>query len=241
MRVIRRSVWRNRERSVTGRTPRRHARRAASRAASWAASHRGVCTFVVVALLATAPVLVPSASAQSRWIIEAVGSAAAPLDPQDFVDGWRPGLGIGGSLRARVGTVELGLDADFIQFGFEGLRHLSSLGGERRMLRLAVPLRTPLWRSQNEANQRLDLQVSGGWGHQSIAASFGGTFASTPTTHDGFVGTLGMRYTHPLYRHTVWSVGVRYTRFYFDAESPSHISILLGLQMPIDGSRPADP
>jgi len=163
---------------------------------------------------------------------------AAPVDPQLFVDGWRNGLGIGGSLRARWAALETGLDADFAQFGFDGLENVGTLGGERRMTRLAVPVRVTLWKEDQRTRQRLYLQVSAGWGHQSIAGTFGGALATANKTQDGFVGTLGLRYARSVYRSTLWSVGLRYTRFEFDQESPSAVALVLGIQMPLSGSRP---
>jgi len=187
----------------------------------------------------TIPLAQPAA-AQSRWILEAVGAVATPVDPDVFVDGWRSGLGIGASLRARVDRVEIGVDADFTQFGFTGLENLGTLGGERRMTRVAVPLRFALWTAQTGVFQGLFFQLSGGWGHQSIAGSFGGRFASAPKTQDGVVATLDLRYVREMYRWTRWSAGIRYARFNFEGESPSHASFLLGLQMPLEGSRPSD-
>jgi len=183
-------------------------------------------------------VVAPPAIAESRWILEAAGAVAAPVEPRQFVDGWRTGLGIGAALRARLGKVEVGVDADFTQFGFTGLERLGTLGGERRMTRVAVPLRVALWRGRSAAFHGLFFQASGGWGHQSIAGSFGGTLASSPKTQDGLAGTLGLRYVRELYRRTRWSAGIRYTRFEFEAESPVHVAFLLGLQMPLEGSRP---
>ncbi len=196
--------------------------------------------FVTVGLAAFDARLAAAQSSEqrSRWVLEAFGFTAAPVDPQEFVDGWRSGLGIGGSLRARVGAVEVGVEGDFAQFGFDGLENLGTLGGERRMTRLALPVRFTLWKDDRRAVQRLYLQASGGWGHQSVAATFGGVLASGSRTDDGFVGTLGVRYARSLYRRTLWSVGVRYTRFEFDAESPSTLGLLLGVQMPLSGSRP---
>lgn len=179
-----------------------------------------------------------SAEAQSRWVIEAVGSVATPVAPQLFTDGWRNGLGIGGSLRAGFGVVEVGIDADFTHFGFNGLENLGTLGGERRLTRVAMPVRLQLWKGRSAVFQALYAQGSAGWGHQSTAGTFGGPLATSPQSHDGFAATLGLRYVRELYRGTRWSVGVRYTHFEFSDESPSHVSFLLGLQMPLDGSRP---
>jgi hypothetical protein len=198
-------------------------------------SRAPILVLVSFALVAFA---VQSACAQSRWVLEALGSVATPAEPQRFVDGWRNGLGIGGSLRVRLGVVEVGVAADFMQFGFEGLENLGSLGGERRLARVAVPVRVALWEGGRRVFHGLYAQASGGWGHQSIAGTFGGVLATASTTQDGFAGTLDVRYARELYRRTRWSVGVRYTRFEFPEESPSHVSLLLGLQMPLDGSRP---
>ncbi len=193
-----------------------------------------------IAMLAAALVTAAasSAGAQSRWVLEAVGMGAAPVDPQAFRDGWRAGLGIGGSLRVRLGVPEVGVDAEYVQFGFDGLDAAGPLGGERRSVRLAVPVRVALWKDAQRTDQALYAQASAGWGRQSIAGTFGGSFTTPPATEDGFAWSMGLRYARQLYRATKWSIGLRYTRFEYSNESPSFVSLLLAIQMPLDGSRP---
>ncbi len=192
-------------------------------------------------LLALAAALLPlsaaPAHAESRWLLEAVGVAATPTQPQIFVDGWGKGLGIGGSLRRQVGRrFEVGADAEFVQFTYEGLSDVGEFGGERRLTRLAVPVRVHLWENQGTGHERLSLQASAGWGHQSVAATDG--LPATLKSQDGLAVTGEFRFSRILYRGTRWSAGLRYTWFDLDAESPGHFGVVLGVEMPLQGSRP---
>ena len=191
--------------------------------------------------LAAALVLLRAApaAAQSSWRLEALGLAATPTQPQLFVDGWGRGLGIGGSLRREFGRrFELGVDAEFVQFTYEGLPDRGEFGGERRMTRVAMPLRVHLWESARAGRERLSLQGSAGWGHQSIAGIFGDGTPLPVEAQDGLAVTGDFRFSRSLYRGTRWSAGFRYTWFDFDAESPGHFAFVLGLEMPLQGSRP---
>jgi hypothetical protein len=178
--------------------------------------------------------------AQSRWLLEAVGMAGAPVSPQLFTDGWGAGLGIGGSLRMRLTPkVQVGIDTEFIQFTYTGLPLLDGFGGERRYTRVGLPLRWLWWERESRKRERLSLQLSAGWGRQTIEGITGERFVRQKSSHDGLALTAGLRFSRALYRTTRWSVGVRYTYMDLGAEeSPGFVSLVLGMQMPLDGSRP---
>ena len=182
--------------------------------------------------------IAPAAAASA---LEAVGLLAAPVQPQLFADGWGRGLGIGGSLRFGIGgRFECGLDAEFMQFTYTGLPGLGELGGERRFTRIGIPIRVHLYEWASRGRERLSLQASAGYGHQSIAGIFGeGLIAhELKKNEDGLAWTGGILFSRSLYRGTRWSAGFRYTGFDFDAESPGHFGFVLGIEMPLEGSRP---
>ena len=195
-----------------------------------------------------APILVavflgaaPPASAASRGVIEANALLGFPSGGT-FAEGWSIGWGIGGALRLRVGThVQIGVEADFMQFKFDGLDGLAPLGGERRFARAAVPLRMVFWERDAAGREQLSLQVSGGWAWQSIDGTFGDAdteILSAAETDDGPAVTAGLRFSRVLYRGTRWSAELRYTHVDLQHEDPRHVALVLGVEMPLDGSRP---
>ncbi|UCE03735.1 MAG: outer membrane beta-barrel protein [Candidatus Latescibacterota bacterium] len=181
-----------------------------------------------------------AARAQSGWLLEAVGMAGAPLTPQQFTRGWGAGLGIGGSLRVRLTPkVQVGIDAEFIQFTYTGLPRLGGFGGERRYTRVGVPLRWLWWERESSKKERLSLQLSAGWGRETIEGITGDRFVRQKSSHDGLALSAGLRFSRSLYRTTRWSLGARYTYMDLGAEeSPGFVSLLVGMQMPLEGSRP---
>jgi hypothetical protein len=175
----------------------------------------------------------------SRWLLEAVGLACVPARPERFRQGWGAGLGIGGSLRRELGPrFELGLDAEFVQFSYEGLPRQSGLGGERRFARFGAPLRLHLGERETPGRERLDLQFSAGWGYQSIAGIFGEGFGSEQTQEDGLAVTSELRFSRLLFGATRWSVALRYSWFDLETDAPAHLGLVLGAEMPLAGSRP---
>lgn len=187
--------------------------------------------------------LVGPLPAAAEWGVEAYGSLSGPVSPSFFSDGWGNGLGIGGGLHYDMDIVALILEGEFMQFSFEGVEGLGDLGGQRRFSRLALAFRVNLWEWQSEARERLNLMASAGWGHQSIAGTFG-EGASTPDaealgdgSEDGWAMTGGAEFSRSLFRSTRWAVGLRYSHYLFTLESPAHASLVLGLRMPLAGSR----
>jgi hypothetical protein len=194
-------------------------------------------------LLAAVLGVAPHASAASRGVIEANALLGFPSGGT-FAEGWSTGWGIGGALRWRIGThVQIGVEADFMQFKFDGLEGLAPLGGERRFTRAAVPLRMALWEHKSAGRERLSLQVSGGWAWQSIEGTFGSAdseLLSPAETDDGMAITGGLRFSRTLYGGTRWSAELRYTRIDLQLEDARHVALVLGIEMPLDGSRPHD-
>jgi hypothetical protein len=196
---------------------------------------------VLAAALCIAPV--PAAHA-SGWSAEVEGGIGGPASPEFFRAGWGRGLGIGGGVFYEFAYLDLILQGDFTQFAFDGYEGLGTLGGERRISRLAFAARAHLWTNPGHGRERLSLEGSGGWGHQEVAGTFGegGTTADQDVfgdgKDDGFAVTGGVEFSRSLYRTTRWSAGVRYTRLDFERESPAHVALVMGLRMPLSGSRP---
>lgn len=184
----------------------------------------------------------PSVSrAASRGILEANLLAAVPVSGT-LADGWSGGWGVGGALRVRLGQrLEAGAEVDFVQFKFAGLSGFATLGGERRFVRTAVPLRLTLWERPSPGRERLSAQVSLGWAWQRIDGTFGGAddrVQSPKLEEDGLAWTAGLRFSRILYRTTRWSAELRYTGVNLEVENAQYVSLVLGAQMPLDGSRP---
>jgi len=179
----------------------------------------------------------------AEWGIEAYGSVSGPVSPDFFTEGWGSGLGIGGGLTYGMHFVEILLEGEFAQFTFDGIEGLGDLGGERRFSRLAMALRVNLWERQSEKRERLSLNASAGWGHQSIAGTFGegGTSPDAEIlgdgSEDGWALTGGLEFSRSLFRSTRWVAGLRYSQHRFTLESPAYTSLVLGLRMPLAGSR----
>ena len=194
--------------------------------------------WALFALAALPAAIAPVAHASA---LEAIGILAAPVQPQLFVDGWGRGLGIGGSVRFGIGRhFEYGIDAEFMQFTYTGLPGLGNLGGERRFTRIGIPIRAHLYEWESRGRERVSVQASAGYGHQSIAGIFGeGLIAhDLKKNEDGLALAGAILFSRSLYRGTRWSAGFRYTWFDFDAESPGHFGFVLGVEMPLEGSRP---
>ena len=192
-------------------------------------------TFVLLAASQPAPA---HPRAGSRWLLEALGTACTPTQPERFTAGWGAGFGIGGSLRRELGgRLELGVDAEFVQFSYTGLRREGDLGGERRFGRVGVPVRVHLWERESAGRERLSLQASAGWGRQSTAAIFGAGRVSEPKEENGLAVTGELRFARVLFRATRWSAGLRYAWFSLETESPGHFGLVLGVEMPLSGSR----
>ena len=159
-----------------------------------------------------------------------------------FSEGWGAGYGLNGSLRRRLGRrVQLGIEGDFAQFGFTGLEGFGKLGGARREFGVAVPLHVLLWERASHGREQLTLVGSAGWGWQQVDGTFDSTVEtnfSVPTDGNGFRGSGELRFSRILYRSTRWNAGVRFTHVDLSDETPQYVSLILGAQMPLSGSRP---
>jgi hypothetical protein len=194
-------------------------------------------------LMAAAVLLAWPLPAAAEWGVEAYGSLSGPVSPDLFTEGWGSGLGIGGGLSYGMGIIDVVLEGEFTQFSFDGIEGLGDMGGERRFSRLALLFRLNPWERDSEKRERLSLLASAGWGHQSMAGTFG-EGATTPDgeilgdgTEDGWALTAGLEFSRSLFRTTRWCVGLRYSHYDFSTESPAYTSLFLGLRMPLSGSR----
>jgi hypothetical protein len=179
----------------------------------------------------------------AEWGVEAYGALSGPVSPSFFTDGWGRGLGIGGGLSYGIRIVEFVLEGEFTQFSYDGVEGLGDLGGERRFSRLALALRLHAWENDSRRKERLSLMGSAGWGHQSIAGTFG-EGAKNPDaevfgdgSEDGLALAGALEFSRGLFRETRWVVSLRYTQHRFTMETPAATSFLLGLRMPLTGSR----
>jgi hypothetical protein len=182
-----------------------------------------------------------SQSEASRWQLEATVVGAVPTSDV-FREGWGAGYGLGGALRRRLGSrVQLGIEADFAQFSFTGLQGFGTLGGARREFGVAVPMHILLWERLSPGREHLALVGSAGWGWQQVEGTFEGsseTEFSRPTNGDGFRAAAELRFSRILYRTTRWNIGARWTTVDLTDETPQYVSLILGAQMPLSGSRP---
>ena len=64
------------------------------------------------------------------------------------------------------------------------------------------------------------------------------TNVSVPTDGNGFRASGELRFSRILYRTTRWNAGVRFTHVDLSDETPQYVSLVLGAQMPLSGSRP---
>lgn len=183
----------------------------------------------------------PRAGESSRWQLEAAVVAASPTSDV-FKDGWGAGYGLAGSLRRRLGSrVQLGIEGDFAQFGFTGLQGFGTLGGARREFAVAMPVHVLLWQRVSHGREQFTLVGSAGWGWQQVDGTFDSTADadfSVPTNDDGLRAAGEIRFSRILYRATRWHVGARFTSVDLADETPQYVSLLLGAQMPLSGSRP---
>ncbi len=218
-----------------------------ARASACVLAHAGVMALaqaVTLALVHAAILTLAPAAQASGWSAEVTGAIGGPSSPELFRAGWGRGLGIGGGVYYDFDFLDLCVQGDFTQFTFDGYEGLGTLGGERRISRLSLAARVHLWTNASQGRERLSLEGSGGWGHQTVASTFGegGTTADQDLfgdgKDDGLAITGAVEFSRSLYRTTRWSAGVRYTHLRFDAESPAHVAFIMGLRMPLSGSRP---
>ena len=191
----------------------------------------------VAALAAT-----PAGAMAGTFALEGFASIGGPVRPEFFSAGWGGGYGIGGGLGLSTSRTDIMLQGEFAQFSFQGYEGLGNLGGERRFSTLALLLRYRVWERVSAKHEGLAVAASAGWGHQSIAGTFGeGQGAQAllgDGTEDGLVWTAGLEFARDLYRTTRWAVGLRYSQFHFENETPAHVTLCFALRMPLAGSRP---
>jgi hypothetical protein len=201
----------------------------------------GVVATVTPAAAQTRGVAPTHAGEASRWQLEAAVQVTAPTSA-DFSEGWGAGYGLMGSLRRALGPwLQLGIEADFAQFGFTGLEGFGPLGGARRQFGVAVPLHVRVWENRSPGRERVMLAASAGWGWQQIDGTFDSsndTDISYPVAGDGLRVSGEVRFSRLLYRRTRWMIGARFTSVALDEETPQYIGLFVGAGMPLSGSRP---
>ena len=175
--------------------------------------------------------------ALGSWTLRAEGQVGAPVAPSDFVDAWKSGCGLGGSLCRSIGDrVQLGISADGLQFGYKGGSEI--IGGTRRFGRVTIPLRILAWEHPGSHRSQLVLESGAGYVHESTESISGISRPSKPERSDGFAYQVGCSLSRILYRGTRVFLGVRYTQNRLPDQSLAHIAVLFGAQMPLEGSRP---
>jgi hypothetical protein len=98
-----------------------------------------------------------------------------------------------------------------------------------------------VWERVSAGRERISVVGSAGWGWQQVDGTFDSTVDSNfsvPTNGDGFRFSGEIRFSRILYRTTRWHVGTRLTSVDLSVETPHYVSLILGAQMPLSGSRP---
>jgi hypothetical protein len=200
-----------------------------------------LATIVDDAHAQTGTPLASAANKTSLWRLEADAIMAFPSSDV-FSDGWGTGFGLAGALRRAFGSrLEIGVEGEFVQFGFSGLEGFGSLGGARRLYGVTAPVHVRLWERHSYGREQFKLIGSAGWGWQQIDGTFEGADDSSfsiLSNGDGWRVAGEVRFSRILYRETRWNIGVRFTHTELENETPQYISLVLGARMPLSGSRP---
>jgi hypothetical protein len=183
--------------------------------------------------------IAPRGAGASHWVLQATAVGGWPVAPVAFKSGWRSGFGLGGSLRRWLGThVQLGFEAEFLQFRLGSVPGgVDVIGGARRFGRLAVPLELHVFEHRGEHRGSIALQVSAGYVHESVESVSGSPVPRNSLRDDGPAYTAGIAFSRRLYNDTRWSLGGRYSAIALGGEMPQHVTLVLGAEMPLVGSR----
>lgn len=176
--------------------------------------------------------------ASSPWLLHMGAVAGWPMQESEFRDGWRYGLGLAGGLRRRLGAVAAaGLEAEFLHFRRGDRAGEDVSGGARRYGRIAVPLHLRLYQHPGERRTRLEVQASAGYVHESVGGITGLSQPSPAERSDGFAWTAGLVLSRRGFQQTRYTLGARYAGLSLPDRSPAHFAFVLGVEMPLAGSR----